>query len=181
MRHRLPIVFALLAMLYVLVGCSKIKEKIAEKMSEKAAEAVIEAKTGEKVQIDQSDGKVRVQSKDGKGTFVVGENKVPDDFPKNVPVYPGAKVESAMAATGGQGDSGFILTLSTPDAADKVAAFYKDAASKNGAKQLLDMQTPAGHMVSWQTTDALSASAVVSGDASENKTTIMLQASAKRK
>lgn len=168
-------------MLYVLLGCSKIKEKIAEKMTEKAAEAVIESKTGEKVDIDQKDGKLRVQSKDGKGTFVVGENKVPDDFPKNVPVYPGAKVESSMAGTGAQGDTGFMLTLSTPDPVEKVGAFYKDAATKNGGKQQLDMQTPAGHMVSWQTSDGISASVVVSGDSGENKTSIMLQAGTKKK
>jgi hypothetical protein len=52
---------------------------------------------------------------------------LPADFPKDVPVYPGATVVGGATAGAGSG-----AAFNTSDAPDKVASFYKDELPKNG-------------------------------------------------
>jgi len=57
-----------------------------------------------------------------------GENaRVPDGFPKDVPVYPDAQVVGGMVA----GEGG-MLTLQTDDDLDEVAEFYREKLAKEG-------------------------------------------------
>ena len=99
-------------------ACSKIEEKMAEKAAEKA--------TGGQVDIDSKTGKVKLKQKgpDGKESEVqLGEgSSVPADFPKAVPIYPGAKVMSAVTVS--QGES-HVVTLNTKDSTQQVLDFYK--------------------------------------------------------
>lgn len=93
----------------------------------------IESKTGIKTNIkDLEEGKMTFTDEKTGATVDVGSGKMPDNFPKDFPVYPGAKVTSSLS--GGQTDkgNGFWLTLSTPDALDKVTAFYKTSFAANG-------------------------------------------------
>lgn len=170
MSRLTPSVLVVAASLSML-GCDTIKEKLGEK----AAEALIKSQTGENVDIDTKDGKLSVKMTDEKGTVTLGANtKLPDDFPKSVPVYPGAQVEASLAAKSDKGEGGFMVTLSSPDPVAKVGAFYKDASSK-GAKLLIDATTPGGRAISWQTTDGFDVSSVINGESSTGKTTILLQ------
>jgi hypothetical protein len=160
--HRVCAFAAFSALASALGGCSRIREKLVEKATEKAAEKMIEAQTqekGVKVDIQTQDGKVVVTGKDGKAVTFAAD-KMPADFPKSVPIYPGAKVLGSMTSEAKQGVGGFI-TLSSSDPPEKVSAFYVDASSK-GKSKTLDMQTPAGHMITWETADDFEASAVVS-------------------
>ncbi|MCL5269239.1 MAG: hypothetical protein M1457_01470 [bacterium] len=98
-------------------GCGK---KAEEKMMEKA----IEQDTGDKANVDLSKNKVTIESKDG-GKIEIASGgdtslKVPDDFPKDVFVYPGAKVEASIKTP-----DGVQLTLVTSDAMAKVTDAYK--------------------------------------------------------
>jgi len=152
-----------------LTGCDKIKERLGEK----AAEALIQSQNGEKVDIDTKDGKLSVKLTDKDGTVTIGAtDRLPNDFPKSVPVYPGAKVEGAVDARSDKEQGGFIVTLSTPDPAAKVSAFYKDAASKG---KLILSQTAAAdaQAYAWETADGVTANAVVKGE--PGKTLIVLQ------
>lgn len=105
-------------------GCDKVKEKISEKVAEKITEKAIESQTGGSVDIERNGEKITFVGKDGKGTMQVGGGKVPGDFPKSVPVYPGAKV--AASWTSSKGDkTAHVLTLESDDAPDKVVGYYK--------------------------------------------------------
>lgn len=53
----------------------------------------------------------------------VGGEKLPDTFPKDFPIYQGAKIVSS---------AGLILTFTTPDGLDKVVPFYKNGLSASG-------------------------------------------------
>jgi hypothetical protein len=92
--------------------------------AKKIVQGVIENKTGINVS-DAEKGKVTFT--DAKtGTKVdIGSGKVPDAFPKDFPLYPGAKVTSAMSGAEAGKSNGFWLTMTTADSPDKVAAFYK--------------------------------------------------------
>lgn len=158
------------ALLCASLGCSKIQEKLGEK----AAEALLESQTGNKVDIQTNDGKLAVKVTDDKGTTMTlaASDKLPDDFPKSVPIYPGAKVQATLAGKSETKEGGFMVTLSSPDPTANVGAFYKDASTK-GRKQILEMTTPGGQTASWQTADGYHVTAVVSRDAS-NQTVIVL-------
>jgi hypothetical protein len=103
----------------LLFGCRKSEEKMAEKAVEKA--------TGGQVEIDSKTGQVKMKQKgaDGKETEVqLGQNStLPADFPKNVPIYPGAKIMASVSIS--RGENGHMITLSTKDGVTAVLDFYK--------------------------------------------------------
>lgn len=80
-------------------GCAK-------NIAEKTIEKTIEKQTGGKVNID------------------TGKNKLPADFPKDVPVYKPSKVEGSIGSTN-DGQKSTVVTLTTADGVDEVADFYK--------------------------------------------------------
>jgi hypothetical protein len=118
------------------LGCKKIREKMEQKVAEKAVEGM----TGGQVQIEGD--KVTVNGKDGNGSVQFGTAKLPDDWPSEIPVYPGAKLLTAMTTTD-KGVSGHVLTLETTDSVDKVITYYKSKLS--GYKSMLDMSSGEGH------------------------------------
>lgn len=78
-------------------------------------------------------GKDSFSMKSEDTTFVSGEGaKVPDDFPKDVPVYSGAKVNSAMSSKESGGT--FSLQLESKDDFSKVAEYYKKTMAEQGWK-----------------------------------------------
>jgi len=107
------------------IGCGKIAEKIQQKAVEKAVEKTIEAKSGGEAKVDLSGKSVSGTFKNGKQVTGIGEGAtLPDDFPKQVPVYPGAKLQISHADK--SGDPKYALVFDAPDAPDKVVAYYKD-------------------------------------------------------
>jgi hypothetical protein len=98
-----------------------------KKSEDEAAERAVEQATGGKAKVDSKTGSVEVKTKDpsGKETNVQfgPGSKVPDDFPKEVPIYPGSKVMSAVSLA--EGKNGHLLTLTTPDQATTVIEYYK--------------------------------------------------------
>jgi hypothetical protein len=85
----------------------------------------IETKTG--VKMDLTGGKEGISFTDSKtGEKVsIGEQKIPDNFPKDFPIYPGSKPTGTMSGSNSQKDSiGFWVVFSTDDSIDKVKAFY---------------------------------------------------------
>ena len=66
-------------------------------------------------------------------TFNSEGGKIPDDYPKDVPVAAGAKVMMATTATNA-GNFGSSLVLESSDSHDKVLAFYKKGLADNGWK-----------------------------------------------
>jgi hypothetical protein len=71
--------------------------------------------------------------KDGKTMTmnVGGGSKLPDNYPKDFPVYPDAKV---MVAQSVSEKNAINLVLESGDAADKIADFYKKSLESNGWK-----------------------------------------------
>ena len=84
-------------------------------------------------------GTVTVTGKDGKtATMSFNENKVPGDYPKDVPVYSPSKV--VMSQSAGEKNT-HTLMLESEDAADKVVDFYKKGLDSNGWKTESTMTT----------------------------------------
>lgn len=84
-------------------------------------------------------GTVTVTGKDGKtATLSFNQNKVPDDYPKDVPIYSPAKVVMSQSASDKNARN---LMLEASDGADKIGDFYKKGLESNGWKTETTMNT----------------------------------------
>ena len=102
------------------LGCETITEKVTEKVAESAIEHAIEKQGGGEVQLDSSKGTLSVKTDKGSLEVNGAGGKVPDSWPKDVPIYPGSKVLVSMANEGQQ-----VLSLETPDSPEKAVEYYK--------------------------------------------------------
>ena len=96
---------------------------------------------------------------------------MPEDFPKDIPVYPGATSIIHTSVKNGR-----TLQLKTSDAADKVIAFYKEKLKAEGWKQVSESPTAAITLL-MNTKDKRTLSVVVSHD--DKETTLTLSVSIK--
>jgi len=132
-----PLVFVGIGCLVLLVllglGGAAVMKFFAGRIGKGVVEKAIETKTGTKVDLSGLDDGKMTFTDSKTGTKVdIGGNTVPDSFPKDFPIYPGANVTSSASNTGEDKKDGFWLTLTTADSPDKVNEYYKDELSKNG-------------------------------------------------
>lgn len=92
----------------------------------------IENRTGVKTNLgDLEKGKMTFTDSKTGTKVDIGGGKVPDTFPKDFPIYPGAKVTSSLTGAQAGKSNGFWLTLATPDSLGTVTSFYKTQLSSN--------------------------------------------------
>lgn len=97
------------------------------------AKKVIENQTGVKTNLsDLEKGKMTFTDNKTGQTVNVGTGEIPESFPKDFPVYSGAKVSGSVSGGQSGQENGFWLTLTTSDAVSKVADFYKESLKSNG-------------------------------------------------
>lgn len=107
-------------------------QRKAEKALNQLTQILTNASGGQvKVDVD-ADGQSVDISVNG-GSLQVGTNaKVPDDFPNDIPIYPGSTVASSFSATQLGTTTGQSVTLTTSDAVATVAAYYKQQMVQQG-------------------------------------------------
>lgn len=132
-----PLVFVGVGCLVLLVllgvGGAIVMKFFAKNIGQNLVEKAIESKTGVKTNIeDLEKGKMTFTDSKTGATVDIGSNSVPEDFPKDFPLYKGAKVTSSLSGAQAGKSNGYWLTMATPDAADKVVSFYKTELPKNG-------------------------------------------------
>src|SRR2546423_15629902 len=89
-----------------------------------------------KVEESGKDGqsKVTFTGKNGESMTINSEGgKLPDDYPKDVPVASGAKIVMATSVNNAD-NKGASLILESADSLDKTVAFYKKGLADNGWK-----------------------------------------------
>ncbi len=116
-------------------GCGRAKksmsEKIAEKIAEKSIAMNMQDSQGKDAKVDISDGRMTIRTKDGETSFSSGEGaSVPADFPKDVYVVTGAKIQMAMKTA-----EGFMLSMQVDQEAAKLAAKYESELQAQGWEQ----------------------------------------------
>lgn len=143
MNARWMVVPMLGALVFFGFGCNpfqKAEDKINQKIGEKVAEGILEKTTGGKVDI--KDGGDQVTFKDNKtGTIsAYGEDvKLPDGFPKQIPMYAGAKI-SGVTLNQEKEQSAWVM-YSVKDDVKTVTDWYakqtKDAGWKEDSSMTL--------------------------------------------
>lgn len=112
-------------------GCKTPQQAVEDKVAEKVAESLIENAAGNSnVNVDVDGETVTMTGPDG-STFEIGKNRLPENFPSEVPVYAGATVASSSSSGTGT-DLGWTVTLTTSDSVSAVDAYYKNAMSTDG-------------------------------------------------
>jgi glycine/D-amino acid oxidase-like deaminating enzyme len=100
------------------------------------------APDGSTVQVEGSGKSVTIQT--SQGTVAVsgsGSATLPAGFPKDIPMYPGARVAIALDAVGDT--AGHVVTIESADWPDDLAKFYGEKLA--GWKTAMDMKTEDGH------------------------------------
>jgi hypothetical protein len=93
----------------------------------------IQSKTGIKTNLgDIEKGKLSFTDSKTGAKVDIGSDKLPDSFPKDFPVYPGAKITGVLSGSEQGKSTGAWVTLTTADSADKVIAYYKANLKSNG-------------------------------------------------
>lgn len=125
MRHAWGVCGLVLA----LSACGKSAE-------DRVAEAAVRAATGNAVQVDQAGEKVTLKTADGDIIVHGGDDvRLPGDFPDDIPLPAGYKVESMME-TG----SSRIIALLAPGDAQKLYAAASEGMQAKGWKQTVALQ-----------------------------------------
>jgi hypothetical protein len=123
--------FVLLVILGV-VGSIAMKF-FAKKIGTGLLQSAIESKTGVKTNLsDVENGKFSFTDQKTGAKVDIGSDKLPDTFPKDFPVYPGAKVTGVLSGTEKGKSTGAWVTFTTADSKDKVASFYTANLKSNG-------------------------------------------------
>jgi hypothetical protein len=132
----LLIVFSL-----ALANCSGESEKITTQKGEEAmTEKSIESSSVEKVDVDVSGETVRIKSKEGNVTISGGANiSLPDLFPKDIPIYEGAKVLHSMESIE---EKAVSVSLTTKDDQATVVEYYKSTMKSQNWEEKGLMELP---------------------------------------
>jgi hypothetical protein len=170
MKRRSIIALLVVASALPSVAC----RKLAEKAEERAIEKSLEKNGGGQVSIDSKKGSLSIVT-DG-GTFQMGAGaKIPDDFPKAVPIYPNAKPAFAARSTDPKGKSAWSVEMETSDSKDQVVAYYKSNMGGFTQQTTADMGKSA--MEVWQSAQ-YEVTLIIGGD-NPKTTSISLNATSK--
>lgn len=121
------IIGVVVAFLVLMAGCRMITRSVGEKMVEK----MIENGSGVKTDVDMKNGSMKFTNEEG--TVTTG-NALPDDWPKDIPTYPGATIQFSGTANPDNEAPGMATMMTTADSADAVATFYQTAMKNGGWK-----------------------------------------------
>lgn len=158
-----------------LAACGKVEEKAAEKMIESSL-----SKDGTQAKVNLSEGGMKVTTTDaaGKTTNMEMGNAQISEAEVGVPFYPGTKPKEGGSMRIVSGDARSLqVGLHRDDAPDKVAAFYRDKLKAlSDGKQMMDMSSGDGAMLSVVDDKTKSAIQVHIGKADPKGSDIMIMA-----
>lgn len=119
-------IVAIVILVLFVVGGSFVSNMIARKASEKIAEGLIKAGTKGNVEVDTSQGTVRLKNEES--TIEVGTAKWPSDLPENIPAFPGGKIIAATKV----GGSSPVWTMSVSEVNKNQVDSYQEQLLSSG-------------------------------------------------
>lgn len=153
------------------LGCNPFAS-VQQKIGESVTEKVIEGATGGKVDVNSGDNAVTFRDAKTGDYSAWGENaKIPDDFPSDVPRYPGAKTVT-VSLQGNKKEASLAQT--TSDSVSKVVEWFAGQMRNNGFTEAssLDLGT-SGKMISYEKGD-VKIGATIAGDEESKETTLII-------
>ncbi len=126
------LVMVLVVTAAVLAGLYFVGRTLSQKIGEGIAGRWLSGISGKNIKVDKQGDKVTLTGEDGEISFEAGGD-LPESFPKDFPVYTGAKLVNSFSASGEEGD-GISVVWETSDSFDKVTDFYKKKLPEDGWK-----------------------------------------------
>jgi hypothetical protein len=118
------------------VGITIATRFFAKQIGTSFVQSVIENKTGIKTNLqDIEKGKMSFTDPKTGESINIGTGKLPENFPSDFPVYPGATVESSLTGNQTGSANGIWVTFTSPDKMEKIADFYKTQLKNKGWTQ----------------------------------------------
>jgi hypothetical protein len=112
-------------------GAMTIKSKDGKVIRMNDGQMAVTSQSGEEnVSVNTEGGTYSVKSKEGEVTAVTGKNaKVPDNFPKDIPLYPGAEIAAVTTMTQ---QEMFSVQSTTADSLENTGAYFRKQFAANG-------------------------------------------------
>jgi hypothetical protein len=131
----------------------------------------IESKTGIKMNLDDNKGSMTfTDPKTGEKVAISADQKIPDNFPKDFPIYPGSKTTGTISGGNKAKNSlGFWVIFSTPDTLDKVDAYFTKELKAKGWS--IDSTMSFDTTATWAVSKGTLAGSVMIGRGKEDKET----------
>ena len=125
------IIIAAVAGMVVLIGMISsfviwnfVSDKVTDKTAETLVEKSLESATGNKVDVN-TNGDVSVQSQDGSASYNSSQ-KLSDDFPKVVPVYPEQVIKGNLRTKNSENEVSWTVSAVSKDPTTTVNQYFKD-------------------------------------------------------
>lgn len=129
-QNKLVMILVIVAV--VLAGLYFVGRTLSRKIGEGIAGRVLSGIAGKNVKVDNQGDKVTLTGEGGEVSFEAGGD-LPESFPKDFPVYTGAKLVNSYSVKGEEGD-GVSVIWETGDSFAKVSDFYKKKLQEDGWK-----------------------------------------------
>ncbi|MFH1078089.1 MAG: hypothetical protein V1745_02285 [Patescibacteria group bacterium] len=163
--------FSLVASSLVLFGwgCNPF-QAAQDKIAEKVAEGMVENATG--ADVDLSTNSVTVTDDKTGTTASFGEDvKLPDDFPSDMPMYPGAKL-TGVTLSRTDGISGWV-TMTTADEIKKVVDWFAEEMKGKGWTTESSMTVNGSEYRSWKKDETTTLTVNLTKDADTGETSLI--------
>lgn len=106
---------------------------IAKQMSLGALSTLVAKKTGIQATVENGNGgSVRITDPKTGATVDISQHTIPPSFPKDFPLYPNAKVTSALSGSDDGSANSLWLTLSSTESVSAVQSYYAQELKKAG-------------------------------------------------
>lgn len=125
-------IIIIVAVVGVLIALGIIGRMVQRRIAQGVAGGFLSAITGGRVGVNSDKNKVIYKSDEGEFSFQEG-GKLPDGFPSDFPVLPGAKITSSWTSSD-DNSKGISVVWETSDAPTKVADYYKTNIESKGWK-----------------------------------------------
>lgn len=166
-NSKLVVIIVLVAA--VLIGLGLLGRYLARKVAQKAASSFISGMTGQKVDVGGDGKNITIKTDQGEVNINSG-GTIPANFPKDFPVYPGAKVTGSFSANGDDSSKGTSVVWTTGDDPAKVGTFYKSELVKAGYTIVTEYSQADSTSLTFEKGTTSGFMAVAKGD--NNQTTI---------
>ncbi|MEZ4416449.1 MAG: hypothetical protein R3E10_11950 [Gemmatimonadota bacterium] len=156
---------AVSSMALLAIGCGRASERSAERMVEEA----MRESGADAADVDVSEGRMRISSEqEGRSTTIeMGGGSLPEGFPDDVPIPPGAQIAVSMMSQG----EGASVTLTTDDSVRSVYDYYLEHLVDEGWE--IDQKMEAsGMFILHATKDERELAASIAGEGDETTVTL---------
>jgi hypothetical protein len=146
---------------------------------QKVTESVVASVTGGKVKMDSEEGGATFTNPETGAKMAIGEDlKIPDTFPKDVPIYVGAKAKAVVM--GDDGQKGATISLQTADAPKMVIDWYEKTLTGAGWKQTSTFNANGSYLNVYQKENARMAITVASDSGSSGSSITVVRSEEKK-